>query len=170
MKNAIIISASLVITAIIIGGSLIYIQNNKQASIERQQEREIESKREIEVLRIAEERKKKDLEEESANEAKEALEGCIARAFDVYNNLWSKECEERGLLSSECKEITKMDSAEYINKNLVKEDIQERIRLFDEYQEKKENCSCSLPQYKADAYEENLKMLKDDCYKKNPLK
>jgi hypothetical protein len=73
MKKDLIWPGTIILAAIIIGGSLLMVQSNKQASIERQAQAKIEREREIE--RKAEEEKAE--EERKASLNKTLLNICL---------------------------------------------------------------------------------------------
>jgi len=82
MKKYYIIGGALIITGIIIGASLMSVQNNKQRSIEKQAQMKIDQ--ENYVLRLEQEEKEAEETKERTN--KLLRDWCIEEAEDAY---WS---------------------------------------------------------------------------------
>ena len=160
MKNIkLTLPVTILLSCIILGGFFYVSQISKQRSIEKQQQRDIDAKKELQE----EENKSKEL-------AQTKLDNCLSDAKERYSNLWNEECEALGKLSNECKNLLKMKASEYIENNKKVEGLEEFTRLYDEFIEKKKDCSCRLPSYSADSINGYLKDFEEECYKKNPLK
>lgn len=167
-----------IICCVVLGASFMFVQINKQNSIERQQQLQIEREEKAEQAQIEREEKAKEAkkieeqlkleaEETKKKEARQALDNCLANEHNIYSEAWSDKCEELGKLSNECINLRKMTVDEYIDTNL--KDDKTKIDLIFEYYDKKKECSCSLFEYQYKVIEERYEKGKDECFKKNPL-
>jgi hypothetical protein len=157
--NKLSLPATILIASIILGGFYYASQVNKQKSIERQQQIEIEQKRQEQL--------DKELKEKQAKEeAKQELNTCIAYAEQRYSDQWFIECKSRGLLTNKCISLKEMTFDEYAEQNNIPQD--KRIEaIFDFYKQRNE-CSCRLPISIADSINKYRDKLKDECFKKYP--
>jgi len=145
--NKLSLPVVILIAGIILGGFYFASQVNKQKSIERQQQIELEQKK----------------------EAREALNNCISNAESNYRDHWRRECKSLGLLSKDCIELLDMTYDEYEKKSPRQNVEGVDLRVLD-YYKKRDECSCRLPSYNADSVNETLRENKDECFKKYPQK
>jgi len=159
---------TIIVTALILGGSYYGVQVQKQNSIEKQQRIELEAKKEEQRRKeLAEERRLEEERLEKENQERK-LQNCLDGAFDVYDNAWDTKCDELGKLSKTCKDLKAMTAFEYAkeradvvtNKDLYWEKIGEY------YDKKEKECNCKLFEYQYDIIEERFATAKDECYKK----
>ncbi len=90
------LSITIVVSAIILGGFFYAIQANKQQSIEKQQNIELEEKRRIDEAKIEQEKIKEDAVAEQERETKEAKENCLIEAHERFVNEGQSTCFELG--------------------------------------------------------------------------
>jgi len=151
-----------IVCSVILGGSFLGVQLSKQGSIEEQQIREIEA---VKLERI----------EESVKEAakKIILDECLAHAHDIYSIAWLDKCESEGKLSLECIGLKDITYSEY-----KKEWEEERAEYSDldmdafiepAYEERLDECHCSLYESQYSLIEERYSIKKEECFKKNPV-
>lgn len=110
------------------------------------------------------------------------LNECLRSAFDLYDETWIDECEYLGELSKKCKELLDLEYNEYLEKYDMTTEDYAKLRGIEEeneldlwwevrkdYGERREDCSCRLPQSTADDFSDYRKDLEDQCYKKYPV-
>ena len=176
-KNKLILPISIILGTVILGGFYYASQVNKQNSIERQQQIEIEMERQERID-----------EQQAREEAKQALNDCIADAEFNYQVRWYEECKSLGKLTNRCIDFDKLSFYEYLEKYKInlKEYLEERNLPSDpdggagsdlataitDYalraRAKKDECSCRLSISKADRLNEALEKNKEECFKRHP--
>ena len=154
--NKLSLPVVILIASLVIGGFYYASEVNKQKSIERQQQVKIEQE------------KQEQLKEQQANEeAKRALNTCLANAGESYSNQWFRECKSQGKLTSRCISIHDMTFDEYAKQNNTPQD--KRLAMTDFFKEQSE-CSCRLLLDNVDRINKTLQDDKDECFKKYPQK
>lgn len=153
--NKLSLPATILLSAVILGGFYYASELNKQKSIERQQQ-----------MRIEHEQKEQSTQEYKVQQNKELLDSCLAAAEENYTANWFNACKATGALTNWCIKLNDMTLDDYIRqKGYPKERRFEAIHDF--YDEKKE-CSCMLPAYNADSITKARNDEKNDCFKTYP--
>lgn len=116
--------------------------------------------------RLAEEAERAKVEREK-EQAKQALNTCLASAEENYHNQWNRECKSQGKLTSRCVSLNEMTFDEYVEQNNIPQD--KRLDATVDFYEERSNCSCRLPLDNADRINEALEKGKDECFKKYPV-
>jgi len=163
------LSVTILLATIILGGFYYATQISKQRSIEKQQRVEIEQNQQE---RLEKQQTKEDSEQ--------ALNTCIANAEENYSKRWDKECKRLGKLTSKCIDINELSYMEYLKKYELTEEEYEKQReitddsimagFLDYFTRRNNECSCRLPTYTADDFEDYKDKLKADCFKRYPQK
>jgi len=104
--------------------------------------------------------------QKSIEEAKRALNTCLANAQISYSNFWRRECKSQGELTSRCISLNEKTFDEYAKQNNIPED--ERLDAISDFYKEKSECSCRLPLDNADRINKSLQDDKDECFKKYP--
>ena len=188
--NNLSLPAVILMASLIIGGFYYAGGVNKQKSIEKQQQIEIEQKRQEQLDKGLK-------EQEAKTEAEQVLNTCLANANESYSNNWFRVCKSQGRLTRRCISLHDMTLEEYEkekntpdDKKLTAEDIKRRqdyardvlgwsedeiqrgtsveMAKTDFYKEKDE-CFCGLPLDNADRINKVLQDDKDECFRKYPL-
>jgi len=145
----------ILIASLVIGGFYYASEVNKQKSIERQQQ-----------IKIEQEKQDKLAEQEAKDEAKQALDTCIADAEKSYSDNWFRECKSQGLLTDRCIDLNDMTFDEYAEQNNIPQD--KKFEAIDDFYKEKGDCSCRLILANADRLNEGLEKDKEVCFKKYP--
>ena len=160
--NRLLLPATIIISSLILGGFFYATQVSKQDSIERQQQIELEQKKQ-ELL-------DKELKEEKAKEeTEEGLTDCLSTAEENYSAFWRKECKSLGLLTNRCVSLNEITFDEYAKQNNVpsgSDNLEKRLEAINDFYKEREDCSCLLPSYNADRIDESLQKDKDVCFRK----
>lgn len=168
--NKLLLSATIIIASLILGGFFYASQVSKQRSIERQQEIKLQEERaraEQEKLdQLAAELK----EQEAKEQAGRALDTCIAIAEESHSNWWYRNCVSQGKLTSRCALITNLTFYEYAQRNNIPTTTEEYQTEALNFEKEKDECSCSLPFANADRINESLDKAKAECLKRYPQK
>ena len=186
--NKLALPATIIIASLILGGFFYASQENKQKSIEKQQQIKLQDdrqQREIKIEQKKQEQLAKEFKEEQAKEeAKQALDTCIGSADENYNYGWWEECKAQGKLTSKCIEIGELTFDEYLKKygltseEYVKERnltpsiqlgiISDYLSARSDYISRWSECSCRLLVSTADRFNESLEKDKAECFKRYP--
>lgn len=116
MTKYIILALAILLSAVILGGSYIAVEYNKQQSIEEQKRLELEYARQEQLDLEAKEQQAKE-------EIQQGLETCLSNANESYNNQWYEECKALGKLTRKCTELEKMTIDEYAKENNIQSKI-----------------------------------------------
>ena len=93
--NNLSLPAVILMASLIIGGFYYAGGVNKQKSIEKQQQIEIEQKRQEQLDKGLK-------EQEAKTEAEQVLNTCLANANESYSNNWFRVCKSQGRLTRRC--------------------------------------------------------------------
>lgn len=145
--NKLSASSAIIISSIILGGFYLASQINKQNSIEKQQQVEIENEK----------------------DSLEGLNDCLNKTKDNYLIKWNELCKDEGLLSEECISLVNKTHEEYKEEFSEKDESQKLLKKL-EFEEKQKGCSCKLPSKRADWINRALKERKEECFKQYPQK
>ena len=174
IADKITLPVAIVVSAIVFAASYYAVQYNKQHSIERQQQIEIEQARQKQSEKALKEAQAK-------KESERALETCIASAIDNHSFTWYKECKTRGEFTSKCDNIQKLNFSDYLDKyGLTLENYNQQRGLSysdniaddfvtggsDYYRRRGEECSCRLPFTVGDRFNEQLERDKNECFQR----
>lgn len=142
--NKLSLPATILIASIVLGGFYYASEVNKQKSIEKQQ------------LKV----------QQAKEEAKQALNTCIADAEESYHDQWYRECKSQGKLTSRCISLHDMTLEEYAKEKNIPDD--KRFTASSDFYKEKDECSCRLLLDNADRIGKTLQDNKDECFKKYP--
>jgi len=168
-KQNLLLPIGILVSVIILGGSYVFVEYNKQHSIESQQKQKIIAESEIKRQEQKEIQRKK-------VEREELLDDCLNTAQEKYDFVWANSCIETGVLTKQCKDALELNINDYLDIYGVDEGLNKEIQtdsdkplllqIAEAFAQKQEECSCRLSSSVAERLDKNFKQDKEECFRR----